>query len=418
MGNPMKKMKLLIFLVLLCRICLCGGDLVPVPCGAHSNCGECLNDRNCGWCDSTKQCHEGVSSGPLYGLGGECEDWKYRTCESPICGRIRDCQKCVLHEFCGWCDFGPEQGGKCRKGSSLGPAFDMKSDRKDTNVRCGKEPEPLNGFNHFWSHHSGLSCPRTMTDATKVPEPETITRDLEVGITLVHERERLRGREEIRIQRALSNAISLPFKGTKIFVSGVTREDGVNGTTTGTTYKVDMVFTALGLNETRSKQVISDLDRVVSDGTLNNIFFKRNLAFTVRELHTMPLKSTGTRSESSVQEEFEPLPPVRIELDPLWTEDEPLENVTTEAPVEMIHSLTDHPHKSGMTSRFRRQRSELKSSSGSSRDGMIQFLRSQLKSTISKPGLDQEQRAILESNFQMLESCLQDSSQSLEDCGL
>ena len=132
----------------------------------------------------------------------------------------------------------------------------------------------------------------------------------------------------------------------------------------------------------------------------------------------MPLKSTGTRSESSVQEEFEPLPPVRIELDPLWTEDEPLENVTTEAPVEMIHSLTDHPHKSGMTSRFRRQRSELKSSSGSSRDGMIQFLRSQLKSTISKPGLDQEQRAILESNFQMLESCLQDSSQSLEDCGL
>jgi hypothetical protein len=222
----------------------------------------------------------------------------------------------------------------------------------------------------------------------------------------------MNAKEENKIQRALSDAISLPKKRTKIFVSGVTREDSVNGAA-GTTYRVDLEFTAIGLNETEAKRVVKDLDRVVSDGTLNNEFFKKNLAFTVHELHTMPLRSTGTRSSSSEQKDFEPLPPLRITLDPLWTEDEPEPNVTTAAPVEMIHSLTDHPHTSATKSRFRSSR---RISSSSSRDGMIKFLQSQLESASSQ--VDDEQRAILESNFQQLEGCLRDPNQSLEDCGL
>ena len=126
----------------------------------------------------------------------------------------------------------------------------------------------------------------------------------------------------------------------------------------------------------------------------------------------MPLRSTGTRSSSSEQKDFEPLPPLRITLDPLWTEDEPEENVTTSAPVEMIHSLTDHPHTSATKSRFRSSRK----SDISSRNQMIKFLRSQFESASSQ--VDDEQRAILESNFQQLEGCLRDPNQSLEDCGL
>ena len=383
-------------------------DLTPVPCGAHTNCQSCLNDRNCGWCGYSKQCHEGVSAGPI--LNVECEkSWNYRTCDVPKCETIKDCQTCVMHESCGWCDFGGE--GKCTGGSSLGPSENVKRDAKDSYDRCGVEPEPLNGFNHFWSHHGGLSCPRMIGNATKVEDPEIRTRDLTIGITLVHERENMNAKEENRIQLALSDAVSIPKKRTKIFVSGVTREDSVNGTA-GTTYRVDLEFTAIGLNETEAKRVVKDLDRIVSDGTLNNEFFKNNLAFKVHELHTMPLRSTGTRSSSSEQKDFEPLPPLRITLDPLWTEDEPEENVTTSAPVEMIHSLTDHPHTSATKSRFRSSRR----SDISSRNQMIKFLRSQFESASSQ--VDDEQRAILESNFQQLEGCLRDPSQSLEDCGL
>ena len=108
------------------------------------------------------------------------------------------------------------------------------------------------------------------------------------------------------------------------------------------------------------------------------------------------------------------MPPLRLTLDPLWTEDEPLENVTTEAPVDMIHSLTDHPHTSatGGKSRFRSSRT----SSSNTRDGMIKFLQSQFESASVK--VDDEQRAILESNFQQLEGCLRNPSKTLKDCGL
>eukprot|EP01006_Ploeotia_vitrea_P009539 TRINITY_DN22652_c0_g1_i1.p1 TRINITY_DN22652_c0_g1~~TRINITY_DN22652_c0_g1_i1.p1 ORF type:complete len:695 (+),score=51.34 TRINITY_DN22652_c0_g1_i1:18-2102(+) len=95
----------------------------PVSCGRIGKCSECVQQRTCGWCQSSSRCENGTNPGPTKGM---CNDWHFHTCYTPSppppppgskCDIHHKCNSCLNEAGCGWCS----SNGKCEAGGPLAP---------------------------------------------------------------------------------------------------------------------------------------------------------------------------------------------------------------------------------------------------------------------------------------------------------
>lgn len=396
----------------------------PLPCKAFFKCGPCVSRRSCGWCASSRRCVEGIQTGPIYADEETCEskDWFYESCERPQCRKFETCATCLERgSLCGWCDMG-KGTGRCVGGSMMGPTRaipnrDHREDRLTPYDRCGTEPEPLNGFNKAWRHADGTMCPREEVTPTSVEALAPRRQNVTIGITLEHLKKVLRARQELGIRNSISQVLSFPRKRTRVFVSGVNREDDDKSGVAGNTYRVDIECTLLNVDEKEAKRAIKTLNEAVEKGLLDKAFESRKLKIKTRTVHTVPLLSTGSLSNHSTSPTW-PLPPMELVLDPLWDVEEEPNATTTPAPLESIHALSDHPHRSA--TKPARFRSQQRTALSVNRQDMLHILRKQFDAVRTAhiggvDALDETQRAMLEENFQVLKACIEDGGNA-QDC--
>lgn len=66
------------------------GDVDQCPseaaCSQYAYCGACVNNENCGWCDSTHRCVPGGLKGPNTGT---CENYVYLGCPKTKIGMYK-----------------------------------------------------------------------------------------------------------------------------------------------------------------------------------------------------------------------------------------------------------------------------------------------------------------------------------------
>ena len=89
--------------------------VAPHGCVMWTACETCTQapSGNCGWCESTRLCHEGSSSGPSTGSCSAGWDWLSNECPAtpavtPVpypggCSSLSSCESCTTNPACGWC---------------------------------------------------------------------------------------------------------------------------------------------------------------------------------------------------------------------------------------------------------------------------------------------------------------------------
>jgi len=91
---------------------LCADE--QLVCSKHLNCSSCASDPSdrCGWCESSGQClvYDGENQ------PANCFFWKEKVC-TPTCKDFsHDCGKCIENDNCGWCN-----SSLCVEGITSGP---------------------------------------------------------------------------------------------------------------------------------------------------------------------------------------------------------------------------------------------------------------------------------------------------------
>jgi len=87
-------------------------DELTLPCVNATDCGSCLMQPNCGWCQG-KKCVAGTQSGPN---SGTCSSWVYDICPSTQCN-YATCGACLEDADCGFCS----AGDVCMPGNATQP---------------------------------------------------------------------------------------------------------------------------------------------------------------------------------------------------------------------------------------------------------------------------------------------------------
>lgn len=323
-----------------------------------------------------------------------------------------------MMRHCGWCDMGDGKGS-CVNGDSSGP-FSAIASGDDDKKRlpydmCGEVPHILNGLNMHWSHSQGGLCPPKAKSLTDVLKSKPPTQNITIGVTLRHFSKDMKPEQEEAIQKSLASVMSIPVNRTHIYISGLEPE------TKSGTFRIEVLLTVMEVKMEEAPKLVSNLDAAVSHGGLEKELNINGLEMKLanQTVHMTALLSHGTNSASSPAPEEWPLPPLRVELDPLWKVDplpppppEP-KNLTT------IHALADHPHLSGHDSvRFKlngmnslaaekvERHSTATVAAAASTATMRAFLDDRYQAAMAMPGLEEGQRHLLAENFHRLQECL------------
>lgn len=84
------RLSLLVFVVLVCFSSFVIGDGTPGDhknqtsssgCAAKLTCGDCIDDKECVWCDTSNECKDGGFYGVSGELFGGCNDWRWGQCQ-------------------------------------------------------------------------------------------------------------------------------------------------------------------------------------------------------------------------------------------------------------------------------------------------------------------------------------------------
>jgi len=91
----------------------CAGN--TLDCSIHTSCSSCNDDPSdrCGWCSSTQQCisYDGESGAPV-----QCTDFRPSACVQSCYDFSSNCSYCLQNENCGWCN-----SSFCVEGNANGP---------------------------------------------------------------------------------------------------------------------------------------------------------------------------------------------------------------------------------------------------------------------------------------------------------
>lgn len=309
--------------------------------------------------------------------------------------------------------------------------------------------EATNGFNKFWKHADGNSCPVVSSLSIPTAPEKEGTVDVPVGITLLHTKEVLSAKTERNLRRVLAKVFQIPLFRTEIFVEGVeTYKNDANETDPspgrpasariGRTLEVHIVMILQRVTKEEAKRAIRNLNEAVTTGALNQMFKDQSIALEVSKAHIQPLEATGTDSRH-IESEVWPLPPQTLVLDPLWPAASPPPPVptTTAAPLPIQNPLTHAPEASALppnavpsssdramraathasdSSRFRKSAETDVAAMGDDVEGLVEFLRDRFRTAMKKPDLSATERTLLMSNYQRMEGCLRDSGASPTDC--
>eukprot|EP00003_Mantamonas_plastica_P023280 TRINITY_DN415_c0_g1_i6.p1 TRINITY_DN415_c0_g1~~TRINITY_DN415_c0_g1_i6.p1 ORF type:complete len:2553 (+),score=831.25 TRINITY_DN415_c0_g1_i6:506-8164(+) len=66
-----------------------------------TSCSACLTNSSCGWCESTRTCYPGDTTGPFSLLEVTCPVWSKTKCTD--CHERTTCNNCTSNSDCGWC---------------------------------------------------------------------------------------------------------------------------------------------------------------------------------------------------------------------------------------------------------------------------------------------------------------------------
>ena len=90
------------------------------PCRTSTQCGDCTARSSCGWCASTRQCLTGTGAGaPSCPTTANNWAWLSNQCVAPTdpCRTSTGCGSCTDRGSCGWCN----DSRTCHTGTSSGP---------------------------------------------------------------------------------------------------------------------------------------------------------------------------------------------------------------------------------------------------------------------------------------------------------
>ena len=119
-------------------------DFCPVSCDSLNDCGSCLKQPSCLWCNTLSLC----LSSEAYRISfpyGQCQDWTMApsTCRSN-CSAYKSCSECQQDLRCGWCDDGSNTGtGNCLAGGLNEPKGNTDNSTQCPNDRWNFAECPL-----------------------------------------------------------------------------------------------------------------------------------------------------------------------------------------------------------------------------------------------------------------------------------